>query len=87
MPGDAQPSLSAWRCGLGHEFTEDPGDSCPHRDREDGSWCGFPVSEWIECPECAGIPQMAGDGGGWDGANYHTPPCERCGDRGEVRAS
>lgn len=42
--------------------------------------------QWVVCPECNGIPQMAGDGCGWDGTNYHTPPCERCGDRGEVLA-
>lgn len=79
-------SQSIWRCGLGHTFDEDPGDDCPHRDREDGSWCGAPVSEWIVCPECEGIPQMQGDGCGWDGTNYHTPPCGRCSDQGVVRA-
>lgn len=43
----------------------------------------------VECPTCHGVPQMQGDGHGWDeGGSYHTPPCETCGDRGSIsRAS
>lgn len=42
-------------------------------------------SRWVECPTCHGVPQMQGDGHGYDdGGSYHTPPCETCGDRGEI---
>lgn len=30
------------------------------------------------CPDCNGKGQPQGDGSGWDGANNHTPACERC---------
>lgn len=40
----------------------------------------------IECPECGGAGKATGDGSGWDGSHYHHPPCEVCGDRGEIPA-
>lgn len=43
-----------WRCALGHEMVRPfvvlglsadwLGDDCPHRDREDGSYCGAPMN-------------------------------------------
>lgn len=55
------------------------------------SGCGGPLEresgEWTVCPDCGGVPQMAGDGSGWDGSSYHTPPCGTCDDRGKVLAS
>lgn len=35
------------------------------------------------CPTCKGVPQIQGDGGGWDdGGTYHTPPCQDCDNTG-----
>lgn len=39
------------------------------------------------CPEGHPEPLAQGDGSGWDGASYHTPPCETCGDHCEVLTS
>jgi hypothetical protein len=39
------------------------------------------------CPEGHTEPVMQGDGHGWDGTSYHTPPCATCDDRCEVIVS
>lgn len=44
------------------------------------------VTTWQPCPEGHAEPLLQGDGYGWDGAAYHTPPCDVCGDRCEVIA-
>jgi hypothetical protein len=45
------------------------------------------VSTRQPCPEEHREPLMQGDGHGWDGTSYHTPPCETCDDRCEVIVS
>lgn len=53
----------------------------------DLSMSPFVITTKRPCPEGHEEPMQQGDGGGWDGNAYHTPPCEICGDYCEIVVS